>query len=76
MSSIRAEILDQLLTLMTAGFGFVAALAWNEAIQALFKHFFPERSSIVAMFVYAALVTVIAVIVTARLKRIVEKIKR
>ena len=33
------ELVSQLLTLSTSGFGLVAALAWNETIQQIVKDF-------------------------------------
>lgn len=37
------EVIIQLLTLSTAGFGLVAALAWNQAIQAFVTEFIVPR---------------------------------
>lgn len=65
--SLKEEVLAQIRTLATAGFGFVAALAWNEAIQALFRSLLPSRSGLVAKFAYAIVVTVVVVIITTRL---------
>lgn len=66
--SLREEVLDQMRTLIAAGFGFVAALAWNEAIQALLKSWLPRSgSSLVGKFIYAMLVTVVFAVVTARI---------
>jgi len=53
--------------LSLAAFGLVAALAWNEAIQDLFKKYIPEGSTLTARFVYAIVVTLIAVLVTMQL---------
>lgn len=61
--------------LTAAGFGLVAALAWNNAIQAIFKEVFGEQSSIPGLIAYAVIVTVIAVIVTIYIGRIAEKAK-
>jgi len=36
-NSIKQEILDKIAALITAAFGLVAALAWNDAIKLLFK---------------------------------------
>jgi len=61
-------VFDKALTFMLAGFGFVAALAWNDAIQALFNEIFgPARGSLYAKFGYAILVTAIITIVSLRL---------
>lgn len=62
--SFSLEVIDKLAALVTAAFGLVAALAWNSAIQAVFKEIFGEQSSIPAMLGYAVFVTVIAVIFT------------
>mgnify|MGYP001588255299 CR=1 FL=1 len=55
---------------MLAGFGFVAALAWNDAIQSLFSEIFgPSRGSLYAKFGYAILITAIVTVVSLRLGR-------
>lgn len=69
------EVLSRTLTLITSAFGFVAALAWNEAIQKLITSFFPQGSNLISMFFYAFLITIIAVIITMRLAKVEEKIK-
>jgi len=65
----RSEILGKLLDLMTAAFGLVAALAWNDAVQTLFRVIFGERSGLIAKFVYAILVTVLVVLLTRMISR-------
>lgn len=74
--SLRVEILEHVQTLMTAGFGLVAALAWNSAIQDLFNVFFPNSGSLIAKFLYAIVVTVLVVIVTSRLGRMIGQLKQ
>ncbi len=59
--------------LITAAFGLVAALAWNDAIKALFKSVFGANESLPAMFSYAIIVTVLAVFVTLQIGRLAEK---
>jgi len=72
---LKLEILEKLSTLVVAGFGLVAALAWNEAIQKLFKSIFGEASSLGAMLGYAVLVTVVVVLVTYYLGKATKKVK-
>jgi len=74
---LRLEILEKMSSLVIAGFGLVAALAWNDAIQDLFKRIeiFGVKGSLVAKFGYAALITVIVVVVTYYLSKSVEKLK-
>lgn len=70
---MKKEVLDKMLALVTAAFGLVAALAWNDAIQAVFKAVFGSQSSIPAMLGYATFVTIVAVVVTVYMGRLVEK---
>ncbi len=72
---MKAEVIDKLTALVTAAFGLVAALAWNEAIQSIFKRVFGETKSMGPMIVYAIIVTVIAVVVTLWIGRAASKLK-
>lgn len=62
--SFSVDVIDKLAALITAAFGLVAALAWNAAIQEIFREIFGSQSSIPAMLGYAVFVTVIAVFFT------------
>ncbi len=70
---MKKEVIEKIAALMTAAFGLVAALAWNDAIQTIFKSIFGEASSIAAMLIYAVLITVIAVFATIRIGKLAEK---
>ncbi len=62
---LRKELFKTMVQLATAGFGLVAALAWNEAIQSAIKEIVPMGgSTIISKLVYALIVTAIAVFVT------------
>jgi len=75
LKKIESRMIEQLATLITAAFGFVAALAWNSAIQKIFEHFFGNSDTLIAMLIYAVSVTVIAVLVTIWIGRIAGKSK-
>jgi hypothetical protein len=66
---LKDEVLTQIAALLTAAFGLVAALAWNGAIQAIFKQVFGTADSITAQLSYAIIVTIIAVIVVIWIAR-------
>jgi len=72
---MKTEVMEKLSALVTASFGLVAALAWNEAIQKIFKNIFGTASGILAMLIYATIVTIIAVLATLWIGRIAEKAK-
>ena len=48
----------------------VAALAWNEAVKALFEKIFGDASGLIAKFLYAIIVTVIVVWVVNKLSKL------
>jgi len=73
---MRKEIFEKLAALITAAFGLVAALAWNGAIQAIFKAVFGTSDSIPAMLSYAVIDTVIAVVATIWIARVVARAGR
>ncbi len=66
-----------MLTLSTGGLGLVAALAWNALIQELVSQYIKPlvggASGIISLLIYALVVTVLAVLVTYNLTRIINK---
>ncbi|MCQ1538388.1 hypothetical protein FTO68_05210 [Methanocalculus taiwanensis] len=67
---LKTEVIEKIGALMTVAFGLVAALAWNTSIQALFREIFGTADNLVAMFSYALIVTMIAVIATIWIARL------
>lgn len=70
---MHVELITQLLTLSTSGFGLVAALAWNETIQEIVKSYIEPQipgSGLLSRFIYALLVTIMAVFITYQLSRL------
>ena len=67
-------IIQSCIALASAALGLVAALAWNDAIKALIKELLGEGESLTALFIYAILATVIAVVVVLVLARTAAKI--
>ncbi len=70
---MRNEVVEKLAALITAAFGLVAALAWNSAIQEVFRVIFGENSGLWAMITYAVIVTIVAVVVTLWIGRVSSK---
>lgn len=71
----KRETREKMTTLIAAGFGLVAALAWNDAIQTLFNALFPKSQEIIGKFLYAFLVTIIVVIISLQLQKISKENK-
>lgn len=69
----RGTFIATMISLATAAFGVVAALAWNEFITALVRQVMGEQGGLLGLFVYALVVTVIAVLVIMWLGRLAER---
>jgi hypothetical protein len=69
------EVLKEVLTLATAGFSLIAALAWNETIQAAVAQWLPvsNGSALLGKFIYAMVVTILAVFVTINLGKFKDR---
>lgn len=72
---MKILIVDKMSALITAAFGLVAALAWNEAIKAIFREIFGTADSVVPLLIYAITVTIAAVILTILVARSLSKMK-
>ena len=76
-TNLKIEILEKVSTLATAGLGLVAALAWNDAITAIFSQLFPKPGdNIWALVAYALFITIIIVIITLQLSRALNLAKK
>ncbi len=67
-----------MLTLATSGFGLVAALAWNQAIQDFVNQFVEPRipgSGLLSRLIYAVIITSFAVLITYQLSRMASRFK-
>ncbi len=79
-NEFRVEVLEAFAALITAAFGLVAALAWNEAIKTTIDNFFDKSLEVTlgqfgALYFYAIIVTLIAVLFTIWIARASKKAK-
>jgi len=70
---MKKEVIEKLAALVTAAFGLVAALAWNDTIKAVFLELFGTANGIWPLLVYAVVVTVIAVVITINIGKAANK---
>jgi ABC-type uncharacterized transport system fused permease/ATPase subunit len=73
--STMVLVIETIAALMTAAFGFVAALAWNEAIQTALSLVFTNPEDPTGMFVYAIIITIVAVVAIILIGRVLAKYK-
>lgn len=67
------KLVEQMITLFTAAIGVMAALAWNDAVQAWFNSWFPKGEGVKERFIFAILVTAIAVLLTTIFASFIEE---
>ncbi|HWH08642.1 MAG TPA: DUF5654 family protein [Candidatus Thermoplasmatota archaeon] len=74
---LRREVVDKMSALATAAFGLVAALAWNNAIQAIFAQFYRpnDPNAVWPLLGYAFVVTIVAVLIILLIGRAAGRLK-
>lgn len=71
---LRKEVGEKTITYITAAFGLVTALAWNDAIKSLIEYLFPlQRNNLWVKFLYAVSMTFMAVLISIYLIRLIKK---
>jgi len=69
-NTIRKEFERQTLGYIVTAFSLVVGLAWNDVIKNLISYIFPlQRDSLWMQFLYVLVLTVVAVIITHRLRK-------
>lgn len=76
---LHVEVVRQMVTLSTSGFGLVAALAWNNVIQEVvndyIKRWLPQGSGLISLAIYAIAITVLAVVITLQLSKLLQRLE-
>ncbi len=68
------ELRERMLGYLIGALGLVAGLAWNDAIRAFIEYLFPlNKDSIHMKFVYALVISLIIVVASFYLTRVVHK---
>lgn len=71
---LRKEMRERSFTYIVAAMGLTASLAWNEAVKSLIDYLFPSSAhTLLAKFLYAAAITLIVVLITIYLERLLRR---
>ena len=74
---LRAEIRERTLGYMLAAFGFVAGLAWNDAIQAFIGYLYPlPENTLPAKFLYAIIISIVVVLISVSISRLFHRLNK
>jgi hypothetical protein len=71
-TEMKGQVMESIASLITVAFGLIAALAWNSAISALIKQILGAGNGLTGLFTYAILITIIAVIATILIGRLIK----
>ena len=74
-NTFKIQLLETTAALITAAFGLVAALAWNETIKSIIEVCFSSDDTIWGKLINAIIVTIIAVAATMLIARSIGKLK-
>jgi hypothetical protein len=80
LTDFPLAVIKSMIGLATSGFGVVVALAWNEFIQNAVKNYIDpylgKNSGMISLFIYALVVTTLAVVVTMQLTSLQSKFEQ
>lgn len=73
---IRKEVQQRTMSYIVAALGFVAGLAWNDAIKSLIEYLFPlSQNSVRIKLIYAILITTIVVLISLYTVKLLDEEK-
>ena len=72
---MQRRFIEKTETLIISALGLAAALAWNEAVKALFQEIFGPGDNVLALFMYAMVITTIVIFAIILIERTLKKIK-
>lgn len=70
---VKPTYLGTMITLATVAFGLIAAGAWNKFITDFIALFLKPGSGVWAEFVYAIIITIVAILVVQNLGKLAER---
>ncbi len=69
----RGAFIATMVSLASAAFGVIAALAWNAFVTEALKRWLPADSGLIGLLVYAVIVTLLAIVVIVWLGRLAAR---
>lgn len=70
---VKPTYLGTMISLATVAFGLIAAGAWNKFISDFIGLFMKSGSGVWAEFIYAVIITIIAILVVNNLAKVAER---
>ncbi len=73
IAKFRVSFIEKITILVISAFGLISALAWDEALKALFDELFHNLTVLQEKFLYAGTITILAVILSIVLSKLILK---
>ncbi|MDB5183086.1 MAG: hypothetical protein JWO47_870 [Candidatus Saccharibacteria bacterium] len=73
LNRIHTDVFEKAILLVIASLGLITALAWDTALSSLFERMFGGRQTLAEELSYAAVITIIAAVVSVLLGRSIKK---
>ncbi len=73
LNKFRISFIEKITILIISAFGLIAALAWDEAFKELFLSIFQNLNALQEKFLYASIITVLAVTISIVLSKVILK---
>jgi uncharacterized membrane protein len=70
---VKPTYLGTMIGLATVAFGLIAAGAWNKVISDAIALFLKPGKGVVAEFIYAIIITIVAIVVVQTLAKLAQK---
>lgn len=73
---LEKRIISKTSTLIMSAFGFVTALAWNDAVQTTLDRIFGKQTELWAKYIYASFLTAMVVLIAVWLDRVAKNLTK
>jgi formate hydrogenlyase subunit 3/multisubunit Na+/H+ antiporter MnhD subunit len=73
LNRIHTDVFEKIVILVIASLGLITALAWDTALEHLFKHMFGGEQTLAEEITYAVTITIIAAVVSVFLGRSIRR---
>ncbi len=73
LAKFRVSFIEKMTILIISAFGLIAALAWDEALKELFRVIFKNLSAMQEKFLYAVIITILAITLSIILSKLILK---
>jgi ABC-type uncharacterized transport system permease subunit len=76
VNRIRSSVTENIITIVIASLGLIAALSWDEFLKHLFENLFGGEGSLNEQFLYALVITIVAASISVCISKFYKRSKK